>query len=127
MTPTRWRPLWLPGVRGKRRSTRECAVAVYVAAVVGADDRVSTLTVDDTRLRITLLSQWTPPVVVWLPPAVRQLISAVDGGRFPFHVRAPALLPATGRTENQQLTASGRERLLRAIGVDCQSRRHDER
>ena len=87
------------GVRGKRTSTRECAVAVYVSAIVGADERVSAIAVAGTRMRITLRSPWTPPVVVWLPPAVRQFVSAFDAGRFPSLVRGPAShQPATGRT-----------------------------
>jgi hypothetical protein len=85
------------GVRGKRTSTRECAVAVYLSAIVGADERVSAIAVAGTRMRITLRSHWTPPVVVWLPPAVRQFVSAFDAGRFPSLVRGPLSRPASGR------------------------------
>jgi hypothetical protein len=86
------------GVRGKRTSTRECAIAVYVSAIVGADERVSAIAVAGTRMRITLQSHWTPPVVVWLPPAVRQFVSAFDAGRFPSLVRGSvSQQQATGR------------------------------
>jgi hypothetical protein len=75
------------GVRGVPRRVQGCAVAVYLAAVIGADPRVKAITVNDTRLQIRLQSHGTPPLVLRLPPAVREFIVAFDAGRFPSLVR----------------------------------------
>lgn len=71
------------GVRGQARSGEGCAIALYMTAIVGADHRVSSVIVTSTRLGVKPQSRWSPVIVVRLPRAVRQFISAFDGGRFP--------------------------------------------
>jgi hypothetical protein len=71
------------GVRGHAGSGRGCAIAVYLAAVVGADQRVRSVTVSSSRLGVKPASAWRPVVVVRLPRPVRQFISAFDAERFP--------------------------------------------
>jgi len=71
------------GVRGKPHNPRGCAVAVYVGAVVAADPRVYSVSVDNARLHIRTRPRWARPIGVRLPPAVRQFIVAFDAGKFP--------------------------------------------
>jgi hypothetical protein len=71
------------GVRGKPASTEGCAIAVYLAAVVGADPGVSSIKVDRRHLRISLRSRRYPAVRLRLPTPVREFISAFDAKRYP--------------------------------------------
>jgi hypothetical protein len=94
------------GVRGHARSGQGCAIALYMTAVVGADQRVSSVIVTGTRLGVKPLSRWSPVVVVRLPRAVRQFISAFDGGRFPHLLAVARPCPPDSRTGDGRLASS---------------------
>jgi hypothetical protein len=81
------------GVHGKPRSPQGCALAVYVTAVVGADNRISSVVVNDTHLSIRPASRWSPPIVVRLPRTLREFISIFDAGRFPRLLQSPPSRP----------------------------------
>jgi hypothetical protein len=90
------RSLATEGVRGAARSPQGCAIAVYTAAVVGADQRVRSVIVSSTRLGIKPASRWSPVIVVRLPRAVRRFISAFDAERFPDLLPVAAPEPRAG-------------------------------
>jgi hypothetical protein len=94
------------GVRGKAHSSQGCAIAVYMTAIVGADHRVGSVIVTSTRLGIRPDSRWSPLIVVRLPRAVRQFISAFDAERFP-HLLPAAPAPPTGPLTGAGQPASG--------------------
>ncbi len=91
------------GVQGQPRNTQGCAIAVYLAAVVGADHRVRAIGVDGRHLRIRLESRWRPAVVVRLPAPVRDFVADFDGKRFPSLIRGARSQPAPA--SRQPLTA----------------------
>jgi hypothetical protein len=70
-------------VTGMRKSGSQCAVAVYLRAVVGADPRVRALRVSDREVELTRWGLLALPVRVGLPPAVRAFVAGFDRGRFP--------------------------------------------
>jgi hypothetical protein len=94
------------GVRGKPGSTEGCAIAVYLAAVVGADPGVSSITVDGRHLRIRLRSRRYPAVRLRLPDPVREFISAFDAKRYPSLVRVTPSQSGTHQTAKLQVTAA---------------------
>jgi hypothetical protein len=75
------------GVRGRPGDPGDCALAVYVSAVVGADPRVRAVRVVPVQVRIKLDRRWRPPLTVPLPKALRRVVLAFDCGRYPTLVR----------------------------------------
>ncbi len=80
------------GVRGIPKDSQDCAVAVYLRAVLGTDPRVQSFTVGRVavKLHTSERRQWThrPSFVrVRLPDPVRQFISAFDEGFYPDLIR----------------------------------------
>jgi hypothetical protein len=75
------------GVRGVPANSRECAVAVYLGAVVRADPRVRGVKVCKSEVLVERSGWWRRSVVVPLPTAVRQFIAAFDARSYPELVR----------------------------------------
>lgn len=84
------------GVRGVPSNSRGCAVAVYLGAVVAADDRVRGVKVCKSEVLIERTGWWRRSVVVTLPTAVRQFIAAFDARSYPQLLR-PDVAPTTCR------------------------------
>jgi hypothetical protein len=76
------------GVRGTPSSVSDCAVAVYLSAVVASDARVDAVLVGDHRVFIKLDGRWrllgTP-----LPKPLRRFVADFDRHRYPALVRPP--------------------------------------
>ena len=87
------------GVTGFRSQSRNCAIARYLGAVVGADPGVGVITVTQTAVCISGIHWWSPKVRRSLPHAIRQFIIGFDTGRYP------------------QLVAPGSERARPAAGA----------
>ncbi|MCK4177500.1 hypothetical protein [Aciditerrimonas ferrireducens] len=87
------------GVRGVPANSRECAVAVYLGAVVSADPRVRGVKVCKSEVLVERSGWWRRSVVVPLPSAVRQFIAAFDARSYPELVRPglPAGIPPMGQ------------------------------
>jgi hypothetical protein len=82
------------GVRGVPANSRECAVAVYLGAVVSADSRVRGVKVCKSEVLVERTGWWRRSVVVPLPSAVRQFIAAFDARTFPELLRPePTAVP----------------------------------
>ncbi|HXW34884.1 MAG TPA: hypothetical protein VEJ87_09930 [Acidimicrobiales bacterium] len=71
------------GVRGTPTNAEQCAVAVYLRAVMTSDNRVRSVSVGNTSVMIAPEQRWRRSVAVPLPPPVRQFIEAFDERRFP--------------------------------------------
>jgi hypothetical protein len=80
------------GVRGRPGDVWDCALAVYLSAVVAADPRVRTVRVLPMRVLIKLDRQWWP-LVVPLTHALRGFVVDFD------HRRYPELLRPRSRSE----------------------------
>ena len=76
------------GVRGVSANPRDCAIAVYLGAVVGSDPQVRSVKVGRAEVVITPRRWWGRSVVVPLTPAAREFVAAFDAGRFPGLLRS---------------------------------------
>ncbi len=79
------------GVRAEPRDPRECAIAVYLRAVVGIDHRIRSLAVQPTDVKVlTEPVRFGLPniVTVRLPEPVRRFIEAFDQAAYPNLIRA---------------------------------------
>lgn len=76
------------GVRGLPANSRHCAVAVYLGAVVASDSRVRAVKVCKSEVLVERAGWCHRSVVVTLPTAVRQFITAFDARAYPELVRA---------------------------------------
>lgn len=74
------------GVRGVPGDTDDCAVAVYLHAVLGPDDQVRSVKVAGGAVAVSRCRR--RGVSVPLPEPVRAFIGEFDKGRFPTLVRA---------------------------------------
>lgn len=87
------------GVQGLPKSNRFCAVAVYLTAVMGADPRIRSVAVGPCSLVVNLVrpkdSKPAGRLLVQLPKAARQFVSAFDAGAFPEIERPLAPAAAT--------------------------------
>lgn len=70
------------GAVGSRGDPRDCAIARYLGAVVGAEAEVTGVSVGRSVLWVTRKGV-RPAVRVSLPPAVRRFIMAFDAGLHP--------------------------------------------
>lgn len=75
------------GVRGMRSDSRHCAIAVYVHAVMGADDRVGSVGVGSRWLSVRRSTRWPLRTVTLMPRPARRFVRHFDAGRFPQLVR----------------------------------------
>jgi hypothetical protein len=78
------------GVHGVPRSNSSCAIAVYTAAVMGADPRIASVAVGPCTLQLTLVHPDGRPggkLVVQLPKPVRGFVDRFDAGRYPSVLR----------------------------------------
>ena len=76
------------GVKGQPADARQCALAVYLHAVLDGDARVANVRVFHDRLVIGSPGRMRQHrVVVPLPPAVRAFVSGFDAQRYPVLVR----------------------------------------
>ena len=91
------RQLHAVGVRGTPGSVRECALAVYLSAVVAADPRVQTVLVSRERVFLKLEGQWRYLGVPLTKP-LRGFVADFDQHRYPAVVR-PAVVPDRGASD----------------------------
>lgn len=75
------------GVRGTPGNSRECAIAVYLSAVVAADPGVRSLKVRAESVILSPERKWSPPIVVGLSPALRAFVEGFDRRIYPELVR----------------------------------------
>lgn len=85
------------GVKGVPFNYFDCAIAVYLGAVIGADPRVERLTVTKAEVMIECRGWWRRAVVVSLPPAVGDFVARFDAEGFPDLLR-PAAPPTPARS-----------------------------
>ncbi|MGA7419621.1 MAG: hypothetical protein WB765_15055 [Acidimicrobiales bacterium] len=79
------------GVRAEPRDPRDCAIAVYLRAVVGVDHRISSVAVQRSDVKVlTEPARFGLPniVTVRLPEPVRRFIEAFDKAAYPKLIRA---------------------------------------
>jgi hypothetical protein len=76
------------GVRGTPRDSGDCAIAVYLSAVVGTDPAVRNLKVTADRVIITRAPRWRPPMTVSLPVSLRSFVASFDRDCYPQLTRA---------------------------------------
>jgi hypothetical protein len=76
------------GVRGTPGLVGDCALAMYLSAVVTGDRRVRAVVVRSARAAVTLDRGWSIPVSVRLPTALRRFVYDFDARRYP---KAPAV------------------------------------
>ena len=76
------------GVKGQPADARQCALAVYLHAVMDGDPRVASVRVFHDRLVIGSPGRLRQRrVVVSLPAAVRAFVAGFDAQRYPVLVR----------------------------------------
>ncbi len=90
------------GVRGTPRDVRDCAIAVYLRAVIGADPDVRALDVMADGVVITPPRRWAPAISVGLSPAVRTFVVGFDRNDYPSLVR-----PRVGGTPARRPVSEG--------------------
>jgi len=76
------------GVQGTPRDVRDCAIAVYLSAVLGGDPDVRGLDVMADGIVISPARRWAPSISVGLSPPVRMFVAGFDRNDFPGLVRA---------------------------------------
>ena len=87
------------GVKGQPADARQCALAVYMHAVMDADDRVGTVRVFHDRMMISSPGRFRQRrITVMLPSAVRSFISGFDAEQFPELLRTDDGAPAQPTT-----------------------------
>jgi len=85
------RALGAAGVTGEPTDARQCALAVYLRAVMEGDHRVNSVRVFHDRVVVGTPGRIRRHRVnVALPPAVRAFVAGFDARRFPALVRGPA-------------------------------------
>jgi hypothetical protein len=89
------------GVRGTPRDVRDCAIAVYLSAVLGADPDVRGLDVMADGIVISPTRRWAPSISVGLSAPVRTFVAGFDRNDYPALVRAERRRDAAPRTQPQ--------------------------
>jgi hypothetical protein len=84
------------GVRGTPSSVSDCAIAVYLSAVVASDARVDAVLVGDHRVFIKLDGRWRL-LGTALPKPLRRFVADFDRQRYPALVRPTAEVGRTAR------------------------------
>jgi hypothetical protein len=82
-------------VTGTPRDVRDCALARYIAAVIGSDPAVRSTLVFQDRVKIRLTGFWPRRVVVTLPVPVKAFVYAFDTEHFPELEIEPAGSPSS--------------------------------
>ena len=85
------------GVQAAPKNPQDCAIAVYLKAILGTERRVNSLVVNRKYVMVLLGGlgrfHWHNVVKVQLPQPVCQFIVAFDGGAYPELVREGWRLP----------------------------------
>jgi hypothetical protein len=81
------RSLQRSGVKATPRSETDCALAVYLSAVLGSDPRVASVKVSSTAVIVRRRSIWRPPTIVTLPAPCRNFVAAFDSDGYPELIR----------------------------------------
>jgi hypothetical protein len=105
------------GVQGEPADARQCALAMYLRAVMAADPRVTSVRVFHDRVVVGVPGRRMSRrrVAVAMPPASRAFVSGFDAQRYPMLVRsrnqrscsgigavpAPSSLPAPATPESR--------------------------
>lgn len=85
------------GVKGQPADARQCALAVYLHAVMDGDPRVASVRVFHDRLVLGSPGRMRQRrVVVSLPAAVRAFVAGFDAQRYPVLVRPQEPAAAAG-------------------------------
>jgi hypothetical protein len=71
------------GVTGEPSSSRDCVVARYLDAVIGADPAVDRVIVLRERVEVRMRKRLQPRVFVRTPPPIENFIRAFDANAFP--------------------------------------------
>jgi hypothetical protein len=109
-------------VSGIPQDAANCAIAAYLTAVVGADDRVGWVIVRSTRVEARLKRSFglrRRVVRVTLPKGARQFLSAFDHQMYPDLVRRAAPAAAIA---GQQSTSPSAAELLGGHDPGCEIR-----
>jgi hypothetical protein len=90
------------GIRAVPKQPDNCAVAMYLGAVLGADSRIQSVTVGSNCLKAAT-KQATPfyfygTMLIPVPKAVGQFIAAFDEGCYPELIREDAATTSRPRT-----------------------------
>jgi len=85
------------GVQGTPGDPRDCAIAVYLSAVVTADPGVRTIKVTTDSVVVSPARRWQLPVVVGLSEALRTFVAGFDRRAYPDLIRSQDEEP--GRSE----------------------------
>ncbi|HVM63969.1 MAG TPA: hypothetical protein VMU14_03850, partial [Acidimicrobiales bacterium] len=76
-------------MRGTPGNVSDCAIAVYLSSIVGADPLVKTVLVGSERVFVKLEGRWLF-VGVSLPKPLRRFVAEFDREAYPALVRPPA-------------------------------------
>jgi hypothetical protein len=99
--------LAVAGVKGQPADARQCALAVYLHAVMDGDPRVASVRVFHDRLVIGSPGRVRQHrVVVALPQAVRAFVAGFDAQRYPMLVRAERPAPKAPAADTAASAAS---------------------
>ena len=71
------------GVRGAPRDRDRLPVAMFLAAVIGADPSVKAVSLDKGAVAVKLSARWRQTVRVALPPPILTFSAAFDEGLYP--------------------------------------------
>jgi hypothetical protein len=75
------------GVQGTPGDPRDCAIAVFLSAVVTADPAVRTIKVTTDSVVVSPTRRWQLPVVVGLSEALRTFVAGFDRRAYPELIR----------------------------------------
>ena len=79
------------GVRGTLRHRGDCAIAVFLNAVLASDPDVRSVTVTSDEVVLRRPQWWRPGIRVSLPEPLRRFVSLFDAGEFPGLTRRAAV------------------------------------
>jgi hypothetical protein len=79
------------GVRATPRSSGDCAIAVFLNAVLVADPNVEAVRVGGTEIILKPSSRWHRGVRIRLSEPLRDFVCSFDAGKFPELTRAPGV------------------------------------
>ena len=77
------RQLELASVRGTPRDPQDCAIALFLTAILGADPAVRTLKVFNDRVVVFPTQRWLGQIVVRLSEPLRLFVADFDRDRYP--------------------------------------------
>lgn len=81
------RRLQSAGVQGTPGDPRDCAIAVYLSAIVTADPAIRAVKVTTDSVVISPARRWQPPIVVGLSEGLRTFVAGFDRRAYPELVR----------------------------------------